>query len=66
MGDSIAWKRGGKKMTVPSDIKRRIGAFLALWFFGQLNDLEALATMLESIAAEARKQAYQGGSSTIR
>ncbi len=53
-------------MKVPPDIKRRIAAFLVLWFSGQLTDLEALATALEGIAAEARKQAYEGGSSTIR
>lgn len=53
-------------MKVPTDIKRRIAAFLALWFSGQLTDLESLAAVLEAIAAEARKQAYEGGNSSVR
>lgn len=45
-------------MKVPSDIKQRVASFLVLWFSGAFrNDLEALAAALDSIAAEARRQA---------
>lgn len=46
-------------MKVPSDIKRRIGSFLVLWFSGAFTDLEALAAALEAIATEARRQAAE-------
>jgi hypothetical protein len=44
-------------MQISKSLKAKLAAFLALWFSGQLNDLEAFASALEELAAEARRQA---------
>lgn len=47
-------------MKISASMKAQLAAFLALWFSGQIRDIEALAAALETLAAEARKQASQG------
>ena len=44
-------------MKVSKAMKIRMGSFLAMWFAGQLSDIEALAGALEQLAEEARRQA---------
>lgn len=47
-------------MKISSSMKAQIAAFLALWFSGQIRDINALAAALEVLASEARKQAGEG------
>jgi hypothetical protein len=44
-------------MKISRAMKIRMGSFLAMWFAGQLSDIEALASALEQLAEEARRQA---------
>lgn len=47
-------------MKISSSMKAQLAGFLAMWFSGQIRDIEALAIALESLAAEARRQASEG------